>query len=154
MDIREVRRCNALRNAAYNDLCRGVQTGDEKLIDNAASRLSCCGSRPDTVGFTSAMLREHYDRVTDKLNRLNGSLQYSKRELQKYYLQVARDNGAGNRNNHIRQSLSRDVHELGQDVRILSRIQSVLGAELRRRGEVVSIMVEERHSNAAVVAVR
>lgn len=153
MNTYETRRCNALRNAAYNDLCRGVQTSNEKLIDSAASRLSVCGSRPDAIGFTSAMIREHYDRVTDKLQRLNRSLQYSKRELQRYYLQVARDNGAGNHNNHTRQSLSRDVHELGADVRILSRIQSVLGAELRRRGEVVAIMVEERH-NASAVAVR
>jgi hypothetical protein len=101
----------------------------------------------------SAMIHEHYDRVTERLQTLNRSLQYSKRELQKYYLQVARDNGAGNNGKNTRQSLSHDVHELGIDVRILSRIQAVLGAELRRRGEVVAIMVEERH-HVETVAVR
>jgi hypothetical protein len=150
MDTREVRRCNSLRNAAYNDLCRGAQTSNAKLIDSAANRLSVYGSSPDRIGFSSADIHEHYDRVTEKLNRLNGSLQYSIKELQKYNLKVSRDNGAGNHDNRVRQSLSHDVHELGTDVRILSRIQAVLGTELRRRGEVAAIMVEERHNAIAV----
>lgn len=151
----ETRRCNSLRNAAYADLCRGVQTRDEKLIGSAANRLSVYGSSPDRIGFSSANIHEHYDRVTEKLNRLNGFLQHSIKALQKFNLQVVRDNGAGNHDNHVRQSLSYDVHELGIDVRILSKLQAVLGTELRRRGEVVAIMVEERHNAVtAAVAIR
>lgn len=149
MNTSNVRHYDHLRNVAYNDLCRGVQTSDEKLVDSAVNRLSVCGSRRDQVGFSIGTLEEHYERVSEKLNRLSTLLASKQKALREYHLKVARDNGAGNHGADIRQSLNHDIQVIGTDVRILSRIEVILADQLRRRG-IVLAMREERHSNVTV----
>lgn len=147
MNNRELYRCNALRNAAYNDLCRGVQSDDNIIIDSAVNRLSVCARTPDQVGFTLDDLRGHHDRVSGKLDRLTPVLNHKIELLRKYNLKVS--NGAGNSNAGIRKSLNYDIHEIGKDIRILTRLESILADQLRRRGDVIA-MREERHQKVTV----
>jgi hypothetical protein len=150
MNNSEVRRCESIRVNAYNDLCHGARNNDQKLIDSAMNRMSVCGSRRDQVGFTTADILDHYNRVDEKLNHFNGMLQHKQQLLQSYFRTVSDSNGADNTKASQRVSLSRDIHELGDSVRILSRIFSVLTELLRRRGELVSAMTEERSAVTSV----
>jgi hypothetical protein len=149
MNNRELYRCNALRNAAYNDLCRGVQSGDEKLIDSAVNRISVCARTPDQVGFTLDDLRGHHERVSGKLDRLTPVLNHKIELLRKYNLKVGGNNGAGNSDASFRKSLNYDIHEIGKDVRILTRLELILADQLCRRGDVIA-MREERHQKVTV----
>lgn len=145
----ELYRCNHLRNEVYGVLCRGVQTSNEKLIDSAVNRLSVCARTSNQVGFTLDDLRGHHDRVSGKLDRLTPVLNHKIELLRKYNLKVGGNNGTGNSDASFRKSLNYDIHEIGKDIRILTRLETILADQLRRRGDVVA-MREERHQKVTV----
>jgi hypothetical protein len=153
MNSSEIRRCDAIRSKAYNDLCLGVRTNDKKLIDSAINKMSVCGSRRDQVGFSTADILEHFNRVDGKFNTLSSLLQYKQQALRNYYKTVSDSNGAGNTNASQRSALSHDIHDLGGSVRTLYSLLEILTDLLCNRGAIVSVMAEER-CTAETVSVR
>jgi hypothetical protein len=153
MNSSEVRRCDAIRVNAYNDLCLGVRTNNKRLIDSATNRMSVCGSRRDQVGFSTTDILEHFNRVDGKFNTLSSLLRKKQQSLRDYYKTVSSNNGAGNNSASQRSALSRDIHDLGDSVRILYSLLEILTDLLRNRGAIISVMAEER-CTAETVSVR
>lgn len=129
----------------YNALATGIRTRNTKMTDQAKNGLSLYGSRPTDVGFTSACIRSHYDRVTDKLRWAALDLRTAERDLR----DLNRDQSRSVMKQRAQVSML--VREIAEDVRILSGIQVVLAAELRRRGVIVAVMMEERTTSAVPI---
>jgi hypothetical protein len=130
----------------YNNLALAVRTRNTKLLESARSGLSLYGRHPNDVGYTSACIHGHYDRVTDKLMYASRNLRKADNDLRKLNREQSRSVM------QQRAHLSCLVRDIAEDVRVLSGIQEVLAAELSRRGDVVAVMVEERHTSAVTCA--
>ena len=93
------------------------------------------------------MLHEHYDRVTKKLAGRNGRTLASVLAHKRYQFASPKNRPA----NVDLKDLRETIDVLADSVRILTRLQLVVGNELRRRGEIVDAMIEERHDTHQVV---
>jgi hypothetical protein len=81
-------------------------------------------------------------------------LAYKAEQLRKHNIKVASSNGAGNglKDRQYRDQLTKEIHTLSHKVQYLGRIEGILLEQLRRRGEVVQVMREERISSVPVAA--
>lgn len=129
--------------SAYDRLCLAVRTCDETGIAKAANDLTVRGI------VTDAELKEHYDRLNCRLNGVNGRRSLS--DILRYKQDQFKN--PSNRPKSISlKTLVEEIDNLSDDIRILSRLLNVVGNEIRRRGELVSAMVEERHATTPVHA--
>jgi hypothetical protein len=120
---------------AYDRLCLAVQKRDETAITRAANDLTFRGM------VTDAELQEHYDRINTRLNGREGRRGLS--EILKYKQNQFKN--PSKRPKHVKlNNLIQEIDALSDDIRILSRLLNVVGNEIRRRGELVSAMTEER----------
>jgi len=131
----------------YNNLAIGIRTRNVKMIEAAKQGLALYGSKPTDIGFTSATIEGHYNRVTDKLSKFSMLLDKVGFDLTK----INRNSSRSVMQQRV--TLSRTAIEITEDIRILSGIQEILAAELKRRGTIVEVMVEERHVATVPIAV-
>lgn len=124
-----------MKRSAYDRLCVAVQNCDETAITRSANDLTVRGI------VTDAELQGHRDRLLSHLKGVNGrrSLVEILRYKQNQFKNPACRSKDVNLNN-----LVQEIDALADDIRILSRLLTVVGNEINRRSELVSAMVEER----------
>lgn len=121
--------------SAYDRLTLAVRNCDETAISRAANDLTVRGI------VTDAELQAHYDRINLRLNGRDG--RRSLTEILKYK-QNQFKNPLKRPKRVSLNALVQEIDALSDDIRILSRLLNVIGNEIRRRGELVSAMTEER----------
>ena len=138
----------SFKTTTYNQICLGVQTNDKKLIERGQKALSVYGQVGGDIGFTSAEISDKYDYLSEKLESMNRNLNSVSLKLSKVNIRLYRSNGAGVSKKDIneRKQLSAMVVDFGDSIRIVERIQTILGDELKRRNNHINAMAEERHS--------
>lgn len=124
-----------MKRSAYDRLCVAVQNCDETAIARAANDLTVRGI------VTDAELQEHRDRLLSRLEGVNG--RRSLVEILRYKQNQFKNPAC--RPKHVSlNNLVQEIDALADDIRILSRLLTVVGNEINRRGDLVSAMVEER----------
>lgn len=138
----------SFKTTTYNQICLGVQTNDNKLIERGQKALSVYGQVGGDIGFTSAEISDKYNYLSEKLESMNRNLNSVSLKLSKVNKIFYRSNGAGVSKKDIneRKQLSAMAIDIGDSIRIVERIQTILGDELKRRNKHINAMAEERHS--------
>ena len=144
----------SFKTTTYNQICLGVQTNDKKLIERGQKALSVYGQVGGDIGFTYKEISDKYDYLSEKLESLNRNLNSASLKLSKVNKIFYRSNGAGVSKKDIneRKQLSSMVVDIGDSIRIVKRIQFILGDEIERRNNHINAMAEERHNSTLVTA--
>jgi hypothetical protein len=150
---------NKDRRNTISELYEGCRDNDETKIRRATLKLSIPAGSPMDHGFSVHDLYHYLEPITNRLNGIDGNkglreiLAYKKEQLRRHNVKLASNNGAGNTVSDIqhRIKLSRDVHDLSIKVSFLSRIEGIITEQLRRHGEIIAVMQEERPATVAVV---
>ena len=122
------------KSTAYDRLCLAVRSRNENGITRSINDLTV------RTFVKDAEVVGHYDRITEKLERLSGILSYKQR------LFNCPTDRTGHRDRSTLSSLRNEIEALTEDVRVLNRLHVVIGNELRRRGLEVGAMREERNN--------
>lgn len=121
--------------SAYDRLTIAVRNCDETAIARAANDLTVRGI------VTDAELQGHRDRLLSRLEGVNG--RRSLVEILRYKQDMFKNPTCRPKNVDLR-TLVQEIDVLADDIRILSRLLTVVGNEINRRNDLVSAMVEER----------
>lgn len=150
---------NKDRRETFGQLYEGCRDNDETKVQRATLKLSIPARLPSDHGFSVHDLYHYLEPITNRLNGIDGNkglreiLAYKKEQLRRINMRLSSSNGAGatERDKTYRNELTKDIHEISIKVSFLSRIEAVMIEQLRRHGEIIAVMQEERPATVAVV---
>lgn len=147
---------NADRRKTFSDLYTACRDNDEKVITRKTMTLSILAYKPEDHGFSVHDLYHYREPIVNMLHGIDDqfhhsqhglyeTLAYKKAQLQKLNKKLSESNGAGNdqKSQDFRKKLSEDIHNISGKIKFLSRIETILNDELRKRGEVIEVMESE-----------